>query len=217
MTDRLDPDGAVRAPLPIPPEESSDLELLARALGGRSALLEAAGLLTAFGSIHALARASPVELRSALPLRSRRDRLGVVFALAQRLQGRPLGHREVLRQAEDVFRHFLGRLEGRMQEVFLVLHLDARHRVVGESRISEGSLSASLVHPREVFRSAIRRGAGSIVLVHNHPSGDPTPSPEDLGITRRLRRAGDLVGIRVVDHVIVGREGYFSFQEGGYL
>jgi DNA repair protein RadC len=208
-----------QVPPPIDVEEAPDIEILATVVGGRARLTLAARLLTSFGSLHALSRAAPQDLRRALPRlgRSREARLRALFALAGRLQARPLAFRQQVLRSEDVYRHFNGRLEERLQEVFLTVLLDARHRVIGEARISQGSLTASIVHPREVFRPAIRLGAGAVILVHNHPSGDPTPSPEDVGVTRRLRRAGEILGIRVVDHVIVAREGYFSFQEGGYL
>ena len=84
-----------------------------------------------------------------------------------------------------------------------------------EARISEGSLTAALVHPREVFAPAIRDGAAALILVHNHPSGDPTPSVEDAAITQRLRQVGDLVGIRVLDHVVIGRGRFASMAEEG--
>ena len=99
----------------------------------------------------------------------------------------------------------------------MVILLDGRNRVMGESQISQGTLTASLVHPREVFRSAIRSAAAALVLVHNHPSGDPEPSAEDLSVTHRLVEAGEIVGIRIVDHVVVADRGFYSFQEHGQL
>ena len=95
-----------------------------------------------------------------------------------------------------------------------MLLLDGKNRVQGEVNVSEGSLTAALVHPREVFAPAIRAAAAALVLVHNHPSGDPTPSAEDLAITQRLRQAGELVGIRVLDHVVIGRGRWASMAEG---
>jgi DNA repair protein RadC len=96
-----------------------------------------------------------------------------------------------------------------------VLLLDGRHRLITTEEVSVGTLTASLVHPREVFRDAIRNAAAALVLVHNHPSGDPSPSAEDRSVTERLRSAGLLLGIRVLDHVIVADSGYFSFREAG--
>src|SRR5207247_460753 len=104
-----------------------------------------------------------------------------------------------------VYGHFRGRLPQLEREVFYVLLLDGKNRVQAEVHVSEGSLTAALVHPREVFGPAIRAAAAALILVHNHPSGDPTPSAEDAAITQRLRQVGELVGIRVLDHVVIGR------------
>jgi DNA repair protein RadC len=97
-----------------------------------------------------------------------------------------------------------------------VLLLDAKHRKLRDVQISEGSLTASIVHPREVFAPAVRDSAAAVILAHNHPSGDPLPSAEDVELTRRLRQAGEIIGIRVLDHVIVGAEAHFSFADAGY-
>ena len=99
----------------------------------------------------------------------------------------------------------------------IVLLLDGRHRVMGQELVSQGTLTASLVHPREVFRPALRACAASLVLVHNHPSGDPTPSAEDRDVTTRLARAGEILGVRIVDHVVVAERGYCSLREEGLL
>jgi DNA repair protein RadC len=109
------------------------------------------------------------------------------------------------------------RLRDRLQEEFHVLILDARHRVVREVAVTRGTLDASLIHPREVFRLAILESAAAVVLVHNHPSGDPTPSPEDRAVTRQLADAGKAVGIPVLDHVIVGDSRHVSLSEEGLL
>jgi len=107
-------------------------------------------------------------------------------------------------------------LQQETKEYFLTLHLDGKNRIVCMEEVSVGSLNQSIVHPREVFKTALLSSAAAIVLMHNHPSLDPTPSREDREITRRLKEAGDLLGIRVLDHIIVG-ESYFSFVEQGLL
>lgn len=137
--------------------------------------------------------------------------------VGRRLASRRLRPGDVIRTPADVHRHFHQRLRGARREHFMVLLLDGRHRVMSESQVSQGTLTASLVHPREVFRAAVQCAAAAIVLVHNHPSGDPTPSREDHEVTRRLVAAGDVVGIRVVDHVVVADGGYHSFQESGEI
>lgn len=107
-------------------------------------------------------------------------------------------------------------LQDRKREMFLVLLLNTRHRLLKLETVSVGSLSASIVHPREVFRSAIQAAAASMILAHNHPSGDPQPSEDDIEITMRLRDAGQTIGIEVLDHVIVGAGGkHMSFRKSG--
>ena len=137
--------------------------------------------------------------------------------LAIRWATRPLPTGEPIGGPVDVHRHFIPRLEAERRESFHALLLDGRHRLIAVHEVSVGTLNASLVHPREVFREAIRRAAAGLVLVHNHPSGDPEPSAEDRAVTRRLVVAGRLVGIRVVDHVVVAHGGHFSFREAGQL
>ena len=128
---------------------------------------------------------------------------------------RPLRAGGPVKDAAAVHAHFRGRLPQLDREVFYVLLLDGKNRVQSEVRVSEGSLTAALVHPREVFAPAIRDAAAALILVHNHPSGDPTPSAEDRAITERLRQVGELVGIRVLDHVVIGRGRYASMAEQG--
>lgn len=102
------------------------------------------------------------------------------------------------------------------KEYFISLILDGKNRIVATEIVSVGSLNQSIVHPREVFKTALLSSAAAIVLIHNHPTGDPTPSREDLEITRRLREAGDLLGVKVLDHIIIG-ETYLSFVSQGYI
>jgi len=102
------------------------------------------------------------------------------------------------------------------KEMFLTLHLDGKNRIIAMDLVSVGSLNQSIVHPREVFKTALLSNAASIILIHQHPTGDPNPSSEDLAITRRLKEAGELMGIKVLDHIIIG-ESYLSFVERGLL
>lgn len=107
-------------------------------------------------------------------------------------------------------------LSNEAKEHFITLHLDGKNRIACKDTVSIGSLNQSIVHPREVFKTALLSNAVSIVLIHNHPTGDTTPSSEDKSTTKRLQEAGDLLGIKVLDHIIIG-DGYFSFVEGGLL
>jgi len=117
----------------------------------------------------------------------------------------------------DVHRFFHERASRELQEVFYVLTLNAQSRVVSAQEVTRGTLNSSLVHPREVFRLAIAEGAAGIVVVHNHPSGDPTPSNDDRAVTRQMVEAGKLLDIPVYDHVVIGNGRYVSFAEAGLL
>jgi DNA repair protein RadC len=175
-------------------------------------------LLGRFDGLRGLSRAARAELaavRGVGPAKA----AAVVSALelGRRLAGRRLAPGEPVRGPEDVHRHYYWRLRDRRVECFLAILLDSRHRVMRDVEVSTGTLTASLVHPREVFRPALREAAAALLLVHNHPSGDPAPSAEDRAVTRRLAEAGELLGIRVLDHVVVAEQGYFSFRDAQEL
>src|SRR3989338_195299 len=122
------------------------------------------------------------------------------------------GYKQKITSAEDVFNRFKDRLGQEKQEHFIVLYLDSKHHVLKEETISIGTLDASLVHPMEVFKRAIQESAYGIILVHNHPSGDPEPSEEDKLLTERFFDAGSILSIEVVDHIIIGTNYYYSFK-----
>jgi len=138
------------------------------------------------------------------------------FELARRTLKRELGTRPLLCTPADVL-PLLADIREQQREHFLCLYLNARNQLIHKEVISIGSLSASIVHPREVFRSAVACAAASIILAHNHPSGDATPSPDDLELTRRLAQAGELMGIEVLDHLIISAMDYVSLKERGTL
>jgi DNA repair protein RadC len=141
--------------------------------------------------------------------------LAAAFEIARRIGQRPLEREAAFHESRQVFDHFASRFSGLKKEVFYCLLLDTRNRYVREERISEGCLTSSLVHPREAFRAAVREAASAVIFAHNHPSGDPTPSREDGDLTRRLWEAGKILGIRVLDHVIVGSSHHYSFADEG--
>ena len=113
--------------------------------------------------------------------------------------------------AEDVFNYFHQKLKDKKEEHFYILMLNTQNNIIGEQLISKGILDASIIHPREVFRPAIRNACSKIILIHNHPSGDPTPSEEDLDITKKLMEFGDDMKIKVVDSVVIGSEGFWNW------
>jgi len=120
---------------------------------------------------------------------------------------------KAIKSAKDVFDYCHPKLDGADKEHFMILHLDSKNKVIKDEIISIGTLNSSIIHPREVFKSAIKESANSVILVHNHPSGDPKPSKADEEITELLFKSGDLLSIKVLDHVIIGNETYHSFKE----
>jgi DNA repair protein RadC len=202
-------------------ESLDDVELLALLLRtgarGRPAEELARELLGGAG-LHGLARALPAELERQQGVGpAKAATLLAALEIGRRLAQRRLGTGDAIRGPEDVFRHFHPRLRDAPHEQFHLLLLDGRHRLLREVMASRGTLTASLVHPREVFRPALREGAAALVVVHNHPSGDPAPSAEDREVTRRLVQAGALLGVPLLDHVVVAERGWVSLREQGEL
>jgi DNA repair protein RadC len=200
------------------PEALSDAELLALLLRtgapGSDATRVASALLARHGGLPGLARAGARELAETPGVGpAKTAAVRAALELGRRLAARRLEAGSQIRSPADVFQHFHPRLRHLPQERFLAVLLDGRHRVLRHELVSQGTLTASLVHPREVFRPALRECAAALVLVHNHPSGDPTPSREDREITERLVRAGEILGVPVLDHVVVAERGYSSLRE----
>lgn len=137
--------------------------------------------------------------------------------LGRRLSRARLGEAIAIRSPEDVSELMMEELRYLQKEHFVCLFLNTKNQVIGQETLSMGSLNASIVHPREVFRSAIKRSSAAIICVHNHPSGDPTPSAEDINVTKRLMEAGNIIGIDILDHIIIGDQKYVSLKEHGYM
>src|SRR5690606_38651417 len=137
--------------------------------------------------------------------------------LGRRLSRTDLGQTVTIRSPEDAAQLLMEELRYLQKEHFVCLFLNTKNQVLGQETLSMGSLNASIVHPREVFRSAIKRSSASIICAHNHPSGDPTPSPEDIEVTSRLSAAGQLVGIELLDHLIVADRKFISMKELGFM
>jgi DNA repair protein RadC len=198
-------------------------ELVAILLGtgsrGRGVLETATGLLElGRGSLRRLAaRPAPELLRAAGVGPTKAARLVAAFELGQRLarESRPALPR--IREPEDVVRLLEGRLRDLQVEEFHLLALDSQSQVMREVLVTRGLLNSSLVHPREVFRPAIAEAAAGVIVVHNHPSGDPTPSAEDRAVTRQLVSAGQLLDLPLYDHVIIAGDRFVSFAAAGLL
>ncbi len=187
-----------------------DDELLEILLGSRATPSAVVG---AAGGLAAIARASPRELSQVTGIGpARATRLAAAFELGRRAVEAE-HHRASIIEPEDVFRCVTARLAGLQQEVFLAVGLDIRNGLLDVVEVARGTLSSVDVHPREVFRPLVRMAAAGAVLVHNHPSGDPTPSPHDVELTRRMRAVGEVLGIPVVDHVVIGERSFRSIVE----
>jgi len=198
--------------------------LLRTGLKGYSAIHIAQQLLAKFGTLDGLARAPLEELRQVKGVgRDKAVTLKAAFTLARKMAAEMRAEAPLLDTPERIAD--LLREESRQQDVeqFRVVLLNTRRRLIGLETISQGTLDTLLVHPREVFKRAIAANASAVVLVHNHPSGDPTPSEADIKVTRDLIRAGQLLKIEVLDHVIIGRstverqKDYVSLRELGYF
>ena len=203
-------------------EALGDNELLAILLGagtrGRNALDIANALLEAAGGLRGLTRMGRDELSGAHGIgAARAARVQAAVEIGRRSLTRDPAERPQFMTPRDVGEYLLPLFGSYPVERFGVLLLDTRHRLVRTRILSVGSLDASVVHPREVFREAILAGAAAVVLFHNHPSGDPSPSRDDLSLTRRLTTAGDIVGIDVIDHVVLADSRYASMKELGRL
>ena len=200
-----------------------DNELVAVLVGsgcrGRDALAVANELLTALGGIHGLSRSTADELRRASGIgQVKASQIVAAIELGRRTLARRYERRPQLLMPADTADFLFPLFGGRtVVEQFGVVLLDTKHRVMRTAIVASGTLSSTVVEPRDVFREAVQGAASAVVVFHNHPSGDPLPSPDDEELTWRLRAAGVLMGIDLIDHVILGEGRYFSFKERGRL
>ncbi len=186
--------------------------------GGKSALDLAIEVLKTFGELRKIEMASLIEFMSIKGMgKAKVAQVKAAFELGRKLAEEPFIKGPAFSSGHDVYSYYHGRLKNLKKEVFYCLMLDAKNRILKDCRISEGTLTNSLIHPREAFKDAIKESAAAVIFVHNHPSGDPGPSREDILITERLVNVGDLIGIRVLDHIIIGDGKYTSMMETGYI
>jgi DNA repair protein RadC len=195
-----------------------DNELIALVIGNGSrrgnALSVANAVLAAHGGLHELARCLPDELMTIAGIGlARAAQIVAALELGRRTLAHAPGARPQIRNSADAAAYLMPRYGARGVEQLGILLLDAKHRVMRAAVLAVGTLNASIVEPRDVFREAAIGGATAIVIFHNHPSGDPTPSLDDVAATRRLVAAGSLIGIDVVDHLILGDARYCSIKE----
>lgn len=187
----------------------------------QSAMDHARTLLSEFKSLRNLSSAGINEIRKTKGIKgigpAKVATILAAFEIGRRLSKEEFRSGDTFRCSEDVFRHYHSTMRDKKKESFLAILLDSKNKVIKEVDISTGSLTASIVHPRELFNPAIKEFAAAMILIHNHPSGDPTPSREDIELTKRLRDAGELLGIKILDHIIIGDGSHISLAEMGYM
>ena len=191
--------------------------LLGRGISGESVTVTSQRLLSRFGNLKGIANATLEELSDIKGIGpAKASQIKAAFELAKRLEDPPESDKKpVVKTPEDVENLVRTKLKGKKKEYFLVLSLDTRGKLIKTSEVSVGSLDSSIVHPREVFKEALTASAASVIFVHNHPSGDPEPSEDDIKLTKRLTDAGDILGIDVLDHVITGDDDFRSLKREG--
>lgn len=204
------------------PESLSNHELIALMLrtGTRneSVLQLANRLLTHFDGLRMLKDATLNEITSIKGIgKAKAIQILASVELGRRIANLNFDDRYVIRSPEDGAKYVMNDMRFLTQEHFVALYLNTKNQVLHKQTVFIGSLNASIVHPREVYKEALRHSAASIICMHNHPSGDPTPSREDIEVTRRLSECGKILGIELLDHLIIGENKFVSLKEKGYL
>jgi len=208
------PPAAPRTKSTRSPSADATVRLLAELVGTTAG--RATEILRALGGVHGIAYATEPDLRAAAIPPGRARLVHAAFELARLSIGQPPQRGQRLAGSSEVWTHMRARLAGQPVEEFWAIALDVRHRVLFDRLVARGSLTGVEIHPRDVFRPLIKAGAAAVIFCHNHPSGDPSPSRSDVELTTRLREVGELCGIPVLDHVVVGFEGYASLAERGW-
>jgi DNA repair protein RadC len=170
-----------------------------------------------FSSPHELLEATEQELMEIRGIGKAKARQIVSTLQLAKMLNMPKLANEVIRQPQDVYELMRDEIGFAQKEFFYCLLLNTKNRVISKELISIGSLNSAIVHPREVFKIAIKRSSASIIAIHNHPSGDPTPSPEDIELTKRLVSAGSIIGVECLDHVIITGNNFVSLKEKGFM
>jgi DNA repair protein RadC len=204
------------------PEVLSDAELLAIVLGRGSKtenVIDCSRRVLREQNLHYLAEQSLPELAKTFGDDTVKAlKVAAMFELFRRTNRLKVqGFSTKIQSAEDVYHYFADRLAEKKKEYFYALCLDTKNRIISETLVSVGILDASLIHPREVFNPAVKASCHAVILVHNHPSGEAEASVADIEVTKMLYNAGDIIGISILDHIIIGKEGYSSMKEKGTI
>lgn len=183
-----------------------------------SVLTLANRVLTYFEKLHGLKYATIEEIMAIKGIgEAKAVQLLAAIELGRRLAQKQVDSRFTIRSPQDAATYLMPEMSSLQQEHFVVLFLNVKNQVLHKQTIFIGSLNSSIVHPREIFREAVKRSAASIICAHNHPSGNAAPSPEDIEVTKRLQEAGYIIGIELIDHVIIGDHQFISLKEKGYM
>lgn len=183
-----------------------------------SVLMLANRILKTFDKIQDLKDATVEEMMAVKGVgQAKAVQILAAVEIGKRLYQKHSEGRYVIRSPEDAAAYLMTDMSSLLQEHFVVLFLNVKNEVLHKQTIFIGSLNSSIVHPREIYREAVKRSAASIIAAHNHPSGNPAPSPEDIEVTKRLVEAGSIIGIDLLDHVIIGDHKFISLKEKGYM
>lgn len=203
-------------------ESLTDAELLAIVLvmgyEGKSSVELAKILLSEFGSLRKLSHLSYPELSQIHGIgKAKYAQLKAALEIGSRLNREKMQPGKKIHKAQDVFDYYVTELRDKKKELFHILLLDTRYQVIRDVLISMGSLSETTVHPREVLKEVIKESAAAVIFLHNHPSGNPQPSQQDIELTRRLCESCQLMGIKVLDHIVIGEDCFYSFAQMGQI
>lgn len=199
----------------------SNHELLSIIIRSGSVKENALSLAQRILATYDLSQLSTISIRQLMDITGIKEgkaaQIAACFELARRLESFTKDAKIMINSPEDVYRYLYPGLREQKKEFFIELCLDTKNQVLRRDTISMGSLNANIVHPREVFKAALIESAAHIIVAHNHPSGDPAPSKEDIEITRKLADSGKMLGVELIDHIIIGDGRHFSMKEAGYI
>lgn len=204
------------------PQAVSNAELLAILIGSGTRKISAIDLankiLADAGGLRELARKGLGDLRKYKGIGLKKAvTVAAAFELSRRIQSEPFSQRHQITSPEDIVRIFAPRLSDLNKEILIVVLLNTANRIIRDVVISEGNLNSSIIHPREVFKPAIDELSASVILVHNHPSGNPEPSRADIEVTKQIYQAGEIIGIKLLDHIIIAGDKFISMAQLGLL